>query len=42
MGSSHDPGTDWMTMFDSFTPAARSLALVPAMRGSIIAVGGKG
>lgn len=24
-------------MFDSFTPAARSLALVPARRGSIIA-----
>jgi len=37
MGSSQLPGTDWMTMLDSFTPAARSLDLVPARRGSIMA-----
>jgi hypothetical protein len=37
IGSSQLPGTDWTTMFDSFTPEARSLALVPARRGSIIA-----
>jgi hypothetical protein len=37
IGSSQLPGTDWTTMFDSFTPAARSLAFVPARRGSIIA-----
>jgi hypothetical protein len=37
MGSSQLPGTDWTTMLDSFTPAARSLDLVPARRGSIMA-----
>lgn len=40
MGSSHDPGTDCTTMFDSLTPDASSLALVPARRGSIIAASG--
>ncbi len=38
MGSSQLPGTDWTTMLDSFTPAAKSLDLVPARRGSIMAV----
>lgn len=38
IGSSQDPGTDWITIFDSLTPDARSLAFVPAMRGSIIVV----
>ena len=37
MGSSQLPGTDWTTMLDSFTPAARSLDLVPARRASIMA-----
>jgi hypothetical protein len=37
MGSSQLPGTDCTMIFDSFTPEARSLALVPATRGSIIA-----
>ena len=37
MGSSQEPGTDCTTMFDSLTPEARSLAFVPARRGSIIA-----
>ena len=37
MGSSQDPGTDCTTIFDSLTPEARSLAFVPARRGSIIA-----
>ena len=40
MGSSQDPGTDCTTILDSLTPDARSFAFVPAMRGSIIAVGG--
>lgn len=40
MGSSQEPGTDWTTMFDSLTPDARSFALVPARRGSIIALVG--
>lgn len=39
MGSSHEPGTVCTIMFDSFTPQARSFALVPARRGSMIAVG---
>ncbi len=39
MGSSQLPGTDWTTIFDSLTPEARSLALVPVRRGSIIAEG---
>lgn len=38
MGSSQEPGTDCTMMFDSLTPDARSLALVPARRGSITAV----
>ena len=38
IGSSQEPGTDWTTMFDSLTPDARSLALVPSRRGSIIAL----
>lgn len=38
IGSSHDPGTDCTTIFDSFTPEARSFAFVPARRGSMIAV----
>ncbi len=38
IGSSHDPGTDCTTMFDSLTPEASNLAFVPARRGSIIAV----
>lgn len=38
IGSSQDPGTDCTTIFDSLTPEARSLAFVPAMRGSIIVV----
>jgi len=37
IGSSQLPGTDWTTMFDSFTPEERSFALVPARSGSIIA-----
>ena len=37
IGSSQDPGTDCTTIFDSFTPEDRSLAFVPARRGSIIA-----
>jgi hypothetical protein len=37
IGSSHEPGTDCTTMFDSLTPDARSFAFVPARRGSIIA-----
>jgi hypothetical protein len=37
IGSSQEPGTDWTTIFDSLTPDARSLAFVPARRGSIIA-----
>lgn len=40
IGSSHDPGTVWMTMFDSFTPDARSLSFVPLRRGSMIAMEG--
>ena len=39
IGSSQEPGTDWMTMFDSLTPEESSLAFVPARRGSIIAGG---
>jgi hypothetical protein len=38
MGSSQDPGTDWMTMLDALTPEESSLAFVPARRGSIMAV----
>jgi hypothetical protein len=37
IGNSQLPGTDWTTMFASFTPEARSDFLVPARRGSIIA-----
>lgn len=40
MGSSQEPGTDWTIIFDSLTPEARSLALVPARRGSMIAMEG--
>lgn len=38
IGSSQEPGTDWTTMFDSFTPLARSFFLTPSRRGSMIAV----
>jgi hypothetical protein len=38
IGSSQEPGTDWTTIFASLTPDARSLALVPSRRGSIIAL----
>jgi len=38
IGSSQDPGTDWTTMLDPLTPDARSLAFVPARRGSIMLV----
>ncbi len=37
IGNSQEPGTDCTTMFDSFTPNARSLSFVPLRRGSIIA-----
>lgn len=37
IGNSHEPGTVWITIFDSLTPDARSLAFVPARRGSMIA-----
>lgn len=37
IGSSQDPGTDWIMMFDSCTPEASNLAFVPARRGSMIA-----
>jgi len=40
IGSSQLPGTDCTTMFDSLTPDAKSLDFVPAIRGSMIAVGG--
>jgi hypothetical protein len=40
MGSSQEPGTDWTTMFASLTPEETNFALVPARRGSIIAVRG--
>jgi hypothetical protein len=36
IGSSHEPGTDCSTIFDSFTPHSRSLALVPASKGSMM------
>jgi len=39
IGNSQEPGTDCTMMLDSLTPDARSLALVPASRGSIIAMG---
>jgi len=38
IGSSQDPGTDCMMILDSLTPEERSLALVPARRGSIMVV----
>jgi hypothetical protein len=38
IGSSQEPGTDCTMIFDSLTPNARSLALVPVRRGSIMAV----
>jgi len=38
IGNSQDPGTDWTTIFDSFTPDARSLSVVPLRRGSMIVV----
>lgn len=37
IGSSHEPGTDCSTILDSFTPQARSFALVPATNGSMTA-----
>jgi hypothetical protein len=37
IGSSHDPGTDCTTMFDSLTPEASSFFFVPSSSGSMIA-----
>ena len=39
MGSSHEPGTDCTIIFDSLTPDAKRVFLVPVSRGSIIAMG---
>lgn len=36
MGSSQEPGTDWVTMFASLTPQARSFSFAPLTRGSMM------